>query len=144
MSNLVRMAIVCGACGASVTVYDSQCSFCNSKLESAMEIKYRLPACQSHPNSVADANQLSIHIQRLLNNQNFKPVVVDELIKCLTSIISHDYIFIEFLFDTLSLSNKLRSICSQRQSEEVRQTELELLKRINAIYFSFVGKNYLP
>ena len=138
------MALECGACGASVSIYDEECPYCHSKFEPRSEISYRLPDCQDYPNAKQDATSLEPYLHGFLDNYPYRPIEIDEINECLMSILKHNYLFADFVYETVSLVHKYRSTCMHYSSEELRLIKLDMFKRLNSIYLSLTGNKYLP
>lgn len=132
----IRRTIECEACGGPVGLYEDTCPYCGSSLTPLSEIKHRLPSVKSHPHAANDATMLKPFIDQCLMFQIVYPSEIDELWKILDQIRDHNYPFREYILDLTSLVSHFRSVCL-KNGQARRDTHLEVLKRLEALYASF-------
>lgn len=132
---LVRRTVVCEACGAQVGLNDEECVYCGSQFEPLEKDPSRLPSAKRSQYAAKDAVLLKYHIDKFADLDDFYPDNVDDLIASLRILRDHQYQFRDYILDLFMLIGHFRSICME-DSQDKRQTYLDVYKRLEAIYAS--------
>lgn len=133
--TIIRRTIKCESCGTSVTMYDEKCPSCNSDFEPAEAFIHRLPGSRSNEHALEDSELIKPFVDFYLSFHSVRPRDIDNLFPVLEILRDHKYKFRDYILETMSLSLHMRSIC-QVDTKDRRETYLEILKRLEAIYTS--------
>lgn len=132
---LIRRVVYCEACGASVGLDEDKCPNCGCFFEPLIEYPYKLKSGSSNPNAFDDASKLKPFVEMFESFGYVLPRDIDALSDVIKAIKVHEYPFRYYVIDLLSLAHFYRSICLDR-TKESRETQLELFKRLEAVYFA--------
>ncbi|KKT72107.1 MAG: hypothetical protein UW68_C0048G0006 [Candidatus Collierbacteria bacterium GW2011_GWB1_44_6] len=133
--RVVRRTIYCEACGGSAGLEEEKCPYCGSFFESFEKDPNKLPSAKDHKNAREDAKRIKLFIDSFLSFRGFWPVDIDELSQTIKELTNHRYPFTDYARELLMLTFHFRLICTDN-SKEKRETYLEILKKLEAIYTS--------
>lgn len=133
----VRQVVYCEACGGACSLYDIECPYCGSEFVYEEVNGYKLPSARKNKYADKDAAALKTCVEMIMGHSMLYPDQMDIILRSVKPMIDHDYPYRYFLIETLMILRHYRDICLEK-GKETRDAYLEMLKRVEAVYFSLI------